>query len=327
MEFLYITDRIAVVLFPTNGTDAQYRMGLKDVTSMLRKNHSDRYRIFNVSKKRSDLGRLHPVVELGWPQDLAPPLDRLCSICKMLESWLATNVANVAVIHCKGGRSRVAVVLAAYMHYINICNPEDTISERFAMQRFSERYLGIDGQPSNRRYVDYFASLLSGATKINSSTIYLSQIIIKNLSGRSVLFKIYERMQPIHTTSLISTNQQTVIDLDGLPLRGDVLVKCFERTICSERSTLFRCQFNTCTFDLSTSDANTFILRFRKEQLDDIFNDRSLNADVSIELVFLTEQPKNRKRRSITECSRADSYENFDRVEEACVQIMASNNC
>lgn len=78
--------------------------------------------IFNLSKKRSDLGRLHSVVEFGWPEELAPPLDRLCSICKLLENWLSANAQNVVVIHCKGGCSRAAIVIAAYMHYISICS-------------------------------------------------------------------------------------------------------------------------------------------------------------------------------------------------------------
>jgi len=42
-------------------------------------------------------------LEFGWPEPLAPPLDRLCSICKQLENHLNCSKENVAVIHCKGG--------------------------------------------------------------------------------------------------------------------------------------------------------------------------------------------------------------------------------
>lgn len=61
------------------------------------------------------------VIELGWPDALAPPLDRLCGICKQIESWLSENPKNIAIIHCKSYRSRAAIVIAAYMHYTNIC--------------------------------------------------------------------------------------------------------------------------------------------------------------------------------------------------------------
>uniref|UniRef100_A0A1I8EY45 DSPc domain-containing protein n=1 Tax=Wuchereria bancrofti TaxID=6293 RepID=A0A1I8EY45_WUCBA len=107
--------------------------------------------IFNLSKKRNDLGRLHSVVEVGWPEELAPPLDRLCSICKLLENWLSENAQNVVVIHCKGGCSRAAIVIAAYMHYITICSNDEISENRFALQQFSEYYLGPNGQPSHKR--------------------------------------------------------------------------------------------------------------------------------------------------------------------------------
>lgn len=62
-------------------------------------------KIFNVSQKRSDLGRANSgaVVELGWPDQLAPALDKLCSICKQFETWLMANPDNLLVVHCKGG--------------------------------------------------------------------------------------------------------------------------------------------------------------------------------------------------------------------------------
>ncbi|VDO38864.1 unnamed protein product [Onchocerca flexuosa] len=228
--------------------------------------------IFNLSKKRSDLGRLHSVVELGWPEELAPPLDRLCSICKLLENWLSANARNVVVIHCKGGCSRAAIVIAAYMHYISICSTNEIIENRFALQQFSEHYLGPNGQPSHKRYVKYFSSLLCGRTKIQPATVYLHNIILTNFFGRNVLFKIYERMQPVHTTSLKVTTESNTFDLDDLPLRGDILVKCFQRTNTAERALFFRCQFNTCTFDLSAHNENIYRLRFHREELDNIFD-------------------------------------------------------
>lgn len=62
------------------------------------------------------------------------------------------------------------------------------------------------------------------------------------------------------------------IEVDNLPLRGDILVKCFQRTCTAERSLFFRCQFNTCTFDLSANSENVYRLRFYREELDNIFN-------------------------------------------------------
>ena len=59
--------------------------------------------------------------EYGWPDHLAPPLERLCSVCKAVDAWLNADPRNVVVLHCKGGRARIAIIIAAYMHYSNIC--------------------------------------------------------------------------------------------------------------------------------------------------------------------------------------------------------------
>ncbi|VBB35159.1 unnamed protein product, partial [Acanthocheilonema viteae] len=187
-------------------------------------------------------------------------------------------------------------------------------------------------------YVKYFSSLLCGRAKIQPATVYLHNIILTNFFDRNILFKIYERMQPVHTTSLKVIAENNTFELDNLPLRGDILVKCFQRTSTAERALFFRCQFNTCTFDLSAHNENTYKLRFYREELDNIFNDSEVNSQAMIEFIFLIELPKSSSnggdcmdrmmmvmtasgaiggsvRRSIAENSRADSYENFDNEE------------
>lgn len=110
------------------------------------------------------------------------------------------------------------------------------------------------------------------------------------------------------------------VDLEngGLSLRGDVLVKCFEKSTSQERVLLFQCQFNTCALDL---DQTNPILRFFHDELD-LISDK-FDSQSSIEFAFLLEAPKNGTlgkktnhiQQTITDFSRADSYENFDRPE------------
>ena len=62
------------------------------------------------------------VLEFFWPESLAPPLEKLCSICKAMDSWLNSSPLHVVVIHCMstGGTmppGRTGVVVAAYLHY------------------------------------------------------------------------------------------------------------------------------------------------------------------------------------------------------------------
>ena len=81
-----------------------------------------KFQVLNLSEKRWDIGNLNrEVLDFGWPDHLAPPLERLCSICKSIDSWLNSDPQNVVVLHSKGGKGRLATVLAAYMNYCNIC--------------------------------------------------------------------------------------------------------------------------------------------------------------------------------------------------------------
>ncbi|KAG6923047.1 tensin 2, partial [Chelydra serpentina] len=58
--------------------------------------------LFNLSEKRHDISRLNPKVQdFGWPDLHAPPLDKICSICKAMETWLNSDPQHVVVLHCK----------------------------------------------------------------------------------------------------------------------------------------------------------------------------------------------------------------------------------
>ncbi|ESO86282.1 hypothetical protein LOTGIDRAFT_129445, partial [Lottia gigantea] len=277
LDVTYITERIISMCFVSEGNDLTYRYNLKDVTKMLRTKHQDNYYIINVSDKRGDLTKLNPhVKEYGWPEHLAPPLERLCSICKSMDSWLNSDPQHVVIIHCKGGKSRIANVIAAYMHYSSICASADGALDRFAMKRFYDDKLGGLPQPSQRRYVNYFAGLLSGAIKINSNALFLHHIVIHGVpnfdtrGGCRPFIKVYQGMQPIFTSGIynVSDNMQKVcISISpGIPLRGDILIKCYHKKVrTGQREVMWGCQFHTCAI----SDYN---LVFSKQELDDAFN-------------------------------------------------------
>ncbi|KAE9419316.1 hypothetical protein Angca_009187, partial [Angiostrongylus cantonensis] len=186
---------------PEDGSEKAYVDSLKYAALALKTKHFEHYKVWNVSRPRHDLTRCLAPENSGWPARLAPPLDRLCAICKQFEQWLLANNQNVIVIHCKGHRSRAAMVLSAFMHYNAICSNEEYVEERFDMKRFTDKYMGTNGQPSHmRRYIMYFSSLLSGRIRVNPAPIYLYRITVSRLAGRVLSFKIYERLQPVYHT-------------------------------------------------------------------------------------------------------------------------------
>ncbi|TNN75851.1 Tensin-3 [Liparis tanakae] len=102
LDLTYVTERIIAVSFPRGCTEEIYSHNLKDVTRMLKSKHADNYLIINLSEKRHDLTKMNPkTLDTGWPDMHAPPLDKICTICKAMESWLNADPLHVAVIHCR----------------------------------------------------------------------------------------------------------------------------------------------------------------------------------------------------------------------------------
>ncbi|XP_075535965.1 focal adhesion protein tensin isoform X3 [Dermacentor variabilis] len=332
MDVTYVTEKIIVVTFPEGGLDTTYRSNLKEVTRMLRTKHGDKYTVFNLSEKRHDLARLNSqIVEFGWPAHLSPPLERLCSICKSLDSWFHADSQNVAILHSKGDKGRVGVVLAAYLHYTSICASDNQALDRLTMRRYYEDKLYSSMHPSQRRYVHYFTELLSGNIKMNNNALYLHHLILHgipnfdNRGGCRPFFKIYQGMQPVYTSGVhVATDgsRRLVVPLEAnQALRGDVLIKCYhKKQRPAGRTPIFRVQFHTCTLE----GGKVF---FAKADLDDAVSDPRFPDDGQVELLFSDRPDDYRGNGSVTEMVstadqtkdplvRHDSYENFDLIHE-----------
>ncbi|XP_031656888.1 tensin-1 isoform X3 [Oncorhynchus kisutch] len=292
LDLVYITERIISVSFSSSVDENSYSANLREVASMLRSKHQDNYLLFNLSEKRCDINQLNPkVLDFGWPDHHAPALDKICTICKAMDSWLSADSHNVVVIHNKGNRGRTGVVVAAYMHYSNISASADQALDRFAMKRFYEDKVLPVGQPSQKRYVQYFSGLLSGHIKINNKPLFLHHVIMHGIpnfeskGGCRPFLKIYQAMQPVYTSGIYSVqgDSQTSVCITiepGLLLKGDILLKCYHKRFRSpQRDVIFRVQFHTCAVhDLG--------IVFGKDELDETFKDDRFPDFGKVEFVF-----------------------------------------
>ncbi|MBN3278575.1 TNS2 protein, partial [Polyodon spathula] len=110
------------------------------------------FQLFNLSERRNDIGRLNPkVYDFGWPDLHAPPLDKICAICKSMETWLTSDPQHVVVLHCKGNKGKTGVIIAAYMHYSKISAGADQALSTLAMRKFCEDKVTPSLQPSQNR--------------------------------------------------------------------------------------------------------------------------------------------------------------------------------
>ncbi|KAM9365116.1 tensin-1 isoform 2-T2 [Pholidichthys leucotaenia] len=292
LDLIYITERIIAVSFPSSVEEQSYATNLGEVASMLRSKHGHNYLLFNLSEKRYDISQLNPkVLDFGWPDHHAPALDKICSICKAMDTWLTADSHNVVVIHNKGNRGRTGVVVAAYMHYSNISASADQALDRFAMKRFYEDKVLPVGQPSQKRYVEYFSGLLSGHIKINNKPLFLHHVIMHGIpnfeskGGCRPFLKIYQAMQPVYTSGIynVQGDSQTSICITiepGLLLKGDILLKCYHKRYRSpSRDVIFRVQFHTCAVhDLG--------IVFGKDELDETFKDDRFPEYGKVEFIF-----------------------------------------
>ncbi|XP_022079391.1 tensin-like isoform X3 [Acanthaster planci] len=328
----YITERLIAVSFPAGGLEAQYRSNLRDVVRMLRSKHQDKYVVFNLSQRRHDINQLNPqVYDLGWPDHLAPSLEKLCSICKHIETWLKADPHNIVVLHCKGGRGPIGVVVLAYMNYINITSNLETAMDRYAMKRFMEAKTESAMHPSQHRYVNYFTGLLTKSIQVNSAPLFLHHVLIHGVPNYDInggcrpFLRVYQGMQPIFTSGVYSVPEGTsrfAVSLDqALPIRGDILVKCYHKKFrATTRDVVFRCQFHTTAIMECR-------LVFQKSDLDDACTDARFPDFTKVEFIFShtpdqlhgsdyvpgNNFPVDERNDPLI---RWDSYENFDKTVE-----------
>uniref|UniRef100_A0A8C5WYL4 Uncharacterized protein n=1 Tax=Laticauda laticaudata TaxID=8630 RepID=A0A8C5WYL4_LATLA len=202
-DLIYITERIISVSFPPALEEQRYRSNLREVAQMLKSKHEDKYLLLNLSEKRHDIIRLNPKVQdFGWPDLHAPPLDKICSICKAMETWLNSDPQHVAVLHCKGNKGKTGVIVASYMYYSKI----------------------------SARYIHYFSGLLSGTIKMNSNTLFLHHVLLPAIptfesgGGYQPFLKIYQSMQLVYTSGIYGTQKICITLEPALLLKGDVMV-------------------------------------------------------------------------------------------------------
>ncbi|XP_029696054.1 tensin isoform X6 [Takifugu rubripes] len=338
VDLVYITERIISLCFPIGMEDQGYIANLKEVATMLRSKHGDHYLVLNLSEWRTELSKLnHKVLEFGWPDFHAPALDKICSMCKAIDTWLNGDSHNVVVLHNKGNRGRTGVVVAAYMHYSNISASADQALDRFAMRRFYEDKALPVGQPSQKRYVRYFNGLLSGHIKINNKPLFLHHVIMHGIpnfeskGGCRPFLKIYQAMQPVYTSGIYNvqgdSNTSICITIEpGLLLKGDILLKCYHKRYRGPtRDVVFRVQFHTCAIhDLGVV--------FGKSELDETFKDDRFPEYGKVEFVFSYAPEKIRGLDHLENgpsvsvdyntqenLIRCDSYDNFSQRSEDAV--------
>lgn len=273
LDLTYVTERIIAVSFPQDGFEETYLRNLRDVTRMLKSKHADNYLVINLSERKQELTKMNPkTLDTGWPDFHAPPLDKICTICKAIENWLNADPLHVVVIHCRGGKGRIGVVISSFVHFTDVSASADQALDRFAMRKFYDDKVSALMTPSQKRYVWILNSLLSGSIKMNTSPLFLHCIIIHGMprfdpAGVCALYlKVYQGMQVVYVSGVYHVGaahrDRICIALEPAQLlKGDIMVKCFHKSSGSERDLIFRVQFHT-------GAVQAYSLMFQKDDME-----------------------------------------------------------
>lgn len=294
LDLTYITDRIIAMSFPATGIEATYRNKLEDVAAMLKEKHGDNFLIINCAEKSYETDNLcNQVLDFGWPDHMAAPLERLISAVQAMDSWNQSDPSNVVVVHCKGGKGRTGLVIAAYMLMARIFEDPDLAMEHFAVKRFESTDRTKTGitQYSQRRYCYYFKDVIDNKLKVRQRKLFLSNLVISKVpnfdgkGGCKPVVKLYEF--PSGSTQakqffqyppdgvkgddhrFTEESGSVVIPLNRLMEMSDLLVEVSHRHQSSfkkeELQPIFRCQFNS----MAMTGANAESVTFTKAELDD----------------------------------------------------------
>uniref|UniRef100_A0A7N6BF23 Tensin 2a n=1 Tax=Anabas testudineus TaxID=64144 RepID=A0A7N6BF23_ANATE len=319
-DLTYITERIISVFFPPKLEEQRYRINLKEVAAMLKSKHQDKFLV----------------------REQKTVVDFLCGIC-----WSSGFTSLLTcLLHNRqkrqyGNKGKTGVIIAAYMHYSKISAGADQALSTLAMRKFCEDKVSSSLQPSQNRYIYYFGGLLSGAIKMNSSPLFLHQVLIPSLpnfegeGGYYPFLKIYQAMQLVYTSGIYdlqgSGGRRLCVTIEpALLLKGDIMVKCYHRQAHNaDRDTVFRLQFHTCTIHGSQ-------LWFGKGELDEACTDERFPSDATVEFVFSSGPEKIKGREyqkndpavtvdynTADPVVRWDSYENFNQQYQDSLEDIA----
>jgi phosphatidylinositol-3,4,5-trisphosphate 3-phosphatase and dual-specificity protein phosphatase PTEN len=160
LDLAYITPKIIAMGFPSVGREGLYRNPMPEVQRFFEKHHAGRYRIYNLCSERAYdptdfLGR---VARYPFDDHNPCPLHLIAAFCDDVDSWLTTHPDNVVAVHCKAGKGRTGLMIAAYLVHCGFKAAAEQALKWFGVQRTSNAK-GVT-IPSQMRFVHYYEAIL-----------------------------------------------------------------------------------------------------------------------------------------------------------------------
>ncbi|XP_053611171.1 phosphatidylinositol 3,4,5-trisphosphate 3-phosphatase and dual-specificity protein phosphatase PTEN isoform X3 [Plodia interpunctella] len=330
LDLAYITDRLIAMGFPAERLEAVYRNHIDEVYRFLEQMHKDHYKIYNLCAERSyDESKFHRRVGRYAFEDHTPPnIELIQPFCEDVHKWLSEDPRNVAAVHCKAGKGRTGTMVCCYLLYSGQKATADEALQFYGTKRtHDEKGVTI---PSQRRYVEYYAALLSSGLQYTATAVYIRELVMSPCpllsSGSSLELSVSQAQPPVKTPTgcheVVSAGARVRVSLTHCtPLRGDVRVDVYcKPKMMMRKERLFHFWFNTffvaaelgsqrIPAPSDSSHEETFKLTLSKWQLDDAHKDKQHKLyapDFKVELI-VQKQPAASRFRAGARCSPPSS--------------------
>lgn len=255
LDLTYITENLIAMGFPAEKLEGVYRNHIDDVVKFLEHKHKDHYKIYNLCSERSyDISKFQQRVATYPFDDHNPPkIEVIKPFCQDVHDWLKQNDNNVAVVHCKAGKGRTGVMVSCYMIHAKLFSCADQALHYYGHMRTTDTK-GVT-IPSQRRYVNYYATLVEEGLEYSPIPLEIRGIILEPLptlfngTQGSVMFVITEGKDKIFTSDSYEVKKggsSISIKLENVPpVQGDIKIEFFSKQKMIRKEKMFHFWFNT----------------------------------------------------------------------------------
>lgn len=252
LDLSYITHNLIAMGFPAEKLEAVYRNHIDDVKKFFEANHKDHYKIYNLCSERSyDKTRFQKVATYPFDDHNPPRMEVIQPFCNDVNQWLSEDKNNVAAVHCKAGKGRTGVMVCCYLlHSQQHATAKDALNFYGSKRTTDKKGVTI---PSQRRYVDYYATLVQKTLHYQPVTLVIREIrlepapLFNGAQAGNIQFTISQENEKLFTSEVKEVKKGVaVIELplsQYIPITGDVKVEFFRKTMRKEK--MFHFWFNT----------------------------------------------------------------------------------
>ncbi|KAG5446017.1 Phosphatidylinositol 3,4,5-trisphosphate 3-phosphatase and dual-specificity protein phosphatase pten [Clonorchis sinensis] len=181
LDLSYISDRIIAMGFPAEKLEGVYRNHIDDVVKFLQARHPNHYKLFHLCDERNfDPCRFSgPVAKYPFRDHNAPQFEQIIALCTDVAKFLDLDKRNVVVINCKAGKGRTGVMVCGCLLHLGLASCATDALKLYGEKR-TDNGKGVT-IPSQRRYVQYYDTLLSENLVYRRIPLYLKEIRISGL--------------------------------------------------------------------------------------------------------------------------------------------------